>query len=70
MVASEDTDELPIPGERYGFATLKLAQALGDLATLRAAHRRALWLPVRRGSVGEAIERLITALPPNLRRQL
>jgi RpiB/LacA/LacB family sugar-phosphate isomerase len=70
MFASEDTDELPIPGERYGFATLKLAQALGDLATLRAAHRRALWLPVRRGSVGEAIERLITALPPNLRRQL
>ncbi|MGH7308559.1 MAG: RpiB/LacA/LacB family sugar-phosphate isomerase [Candidatus Rokuibacteriota bacterium] len=70
MFASEDTDELPIPGERYGFATLKLAQALGDLATLRAAHRRALWLPVRHGSVVEAIERLTAALAPSLQRQL
>jgi len=69
ILASEDAEDLPIPGERYGFATLKLAQALGDLATLRAAHRRALWVPVR-GSVVEAVERLSAALGPNLRRQL
>jgi len=69
ILASEDAEDLPIPGERYGFATLKMAQALGDLATLRGAHRRALWLPVR-GSVVEAIERLTTALEPNLRRQI
>jgi RpiB/LacA/LacB family sugar-phosphate isomerase len=68
MLASEDTDELPIPGERYGFATLKLAQALGDLATLRAAHRRALWLPGR-GSTVEAIEQLTTALDRHLPRR-
>jgi RpiB/LacA/LacB family sugar-phosphate isomerase len=41
-------EDLPIPGERYGFATLEMAQALGDLATLRAAHRRVLWLPLDR----------------------
>ena len=69
ILASEDTEDLPIPGERHGFATLKLAQALGDLATLRAAHRRALWVPVR-GSVVEAVERLSAALAPNLRRHL
>jgi RpiB/LacA/LacB family sugar-phosphate isomerase len=66
ILASEDAEDLPIPGERHGFATLKLAQALGDLATLRAAHRRALWVPIR-GSVVEAVERLSAALAPNLR---
>jgi RpiB/LacA/LacB family sugar-phosphate isomerase len=50
MFTAEDED-LPIPGERYGFGTLKLAQALGDLATLRAAHRRVLWLPLGRRPV-------------------
>jgi transaldolase/glucose-6-phosphate isomerase len=69
VIASEVVDELPIPGERYGFATLNLAQALGDLATLRAAHRRALWLPAR-GSVVEAIERLTTALERKVRRHV
>ncbi len=69
VIASEDAEELPIPSERYGFATLKLAQALGDLATLRAAHRRALWVPVR-GSIVEALERLTGALERNLRPQI
>jgi RpiB/LacA/LacB family sugar-phosphate isomerase len=46
LLTADDREDLPIPGESYGFATLKAAQALGDLATLRAAHRRALWLPL------------------------
>lgn len=54
-------EELPIPGETYGFGTLMTAQALGDLATLRAAQRRALWLPVA-GEPAEAIDRLTAAL--------
>ena len=50
-------DELPIPGERFGFATLEMAQALGDLATLRAARRRVLWIPLD-GAPDTALERL------------
>jgi RpiB/LacA/LacB family sugar-phosphate isomerase len=57
LVLSSEGEHLPIPGERYGFGTLKMAQALGDLATLRAAHRRALWMPLGLRPV-EALERL------------
>jgi RpiB/LacA/LacB family sugar-phosphate isomerase len=46
IVTQKDGVDLPIPGEPYTFGTLKTAQALGDLATLRAAQRRALWLPL------------------------
>jgi RpiB/LacA/LacB family sugar-phosphate isomerase len=57
LVFSSDGESLSIPGERYGFGTLKQAQALGDLATLRAAHRRALWVPVG-ARPAETIEQL------------
>jgi hypothetical protein len=36
----DDPEELPIPGEAYGFSTLKQAQALGDLASLQSRGRR------------------------------
>ena len=36
----DDPEELPIPGEAYGFSTLKQAQALGDLASLQSRKRR------------------------------
>jgi RpiB/LacA/LacB family sugar-phosphate isomerase len=65
LIASEDEADVMIPGERYGFATLKMAQALGDLATLRGAQRRALWLPVA-GRAVEAIERLTATLERSL----
>jgi hypothetical protein len=55
-------EDLPIPGERFGFATLEMAQALGDLATLRAAQRRVLWLPLD-GSSADALARIGTVLP-------
>ena len=54
-------EDLPIPGERYGFATLEMAQAFGDLATLRAAQRRVLWLPLD-GTPADALARIGTAL--------
>ena len=54
-------EDLPIPGERYGFATLQMAQAHGDLATLRAAQRRVLWIPLE-GAPHEAITRLRVTL--------
>lgn len=66
ILTAEPADDLPIPGDRYGFATLELAQALGDLATLRAANRRALWLPLA-GDVPGALTRLTTELTRRLR---
>jgi RpiB/LacA/LacB family sugar-phosphate isomerase len=66
LLGSQNGPDLPIPGERYGFATLEMAQALGDLATLRAAQRRVLWLPVPSGAA-EAIDRLRTSLERSLR---
>jgi transaldolase / glucose-6-phosphate isomerase len=59
-------DDLPIPGERYGFATLEMAQALGDLATLRAAQRRVLWLPLD-GTPHAALARIRAALEGKVR---
>ncbi|HYE93295.1 MAG TPA: RpiB/LacA/LacB family sugar-phosphate isomerase [Terriglobales bacterium] len=59
-------DDIPIPGERYGFATLEMAQALGDLATLRAAQRRVLWIPLD-GAPAEALGRVRASLEKELR---
>ena len=53
--------DLAIPGDRYGFATLTMAEAVGDLSTLRAAHRRVLWLALP-APAAEAIARLTVAL--------
>jgi glucose-6-phosphate isomerase len=41
-VATADGADLAIPGQPYSFATLERAQALGDFASLDAAHRRAI----------------------------
>ncbi|HEU5323758.1 MAG TPA: glucose-6-phosphate isomerase, partial [Methylomirabilota bacterium] len=60
-------EDVVIPGERYGFGTLQLAQALGDLATLRAAQRRALWLPLS-APAPDALRRLAEALDRALPR--
>jgi ribose 5-phosphate isomerase B len=47
QITSEDKDDLAIPGAGYGFATLKAAQALGDLQALRDAGRRVIRLHLR-----------------------
>jgi len=65
VLVGEDPEDLAIPGEAYGFATLKTAQALGDLATLRAAQRRALWLPLE-GPAAAALDRLTAAIERHL----
>jgi ribose 5-phosphate isomerase B len=61
LTPQDGEEDLPVLGERYGFATLTMAQALGDLSTLRAAHRRAFWLTLP-APAAEAIERLTVAL--------
>src|SRR5262245_59016658 len=61
LFMAEDAEDLAIPGESFGFSALKSAQALGDLATLRAAHRRAFLLRLD-GRPVEALQRLTGAL--------
>jgi hypothetical protein len=41
QVVGEHIDDIPIPGQPYGFGTLERAQAAGDLVTLRSRGRRA-----------------------------
>ncbi len=48
----DDPEELPIPGEAYGFSTLKKAQALGDLASLQSKGRRVVRIHLGRDVVG------------------
>jgi glucose-6-phosphate isomerase len=47
QIVEEDTVDVPIPGQPYGFSTLKQAQAIGDLRSLKS--RR---LPVLRVNLG------------------
>jgi RpiB/LacA/LacB family sugar-phosphate isomerase len=61
LFTGDDPDDAAIPGEPYGFSVLKSAQALGDLATLRAAQRRAFLLRVS-GRPAEALNRITAAL--------
>ena len=46
LVVPRAMPDLPIPGRRYGFATLAAAQAAGDLLALQAAGRRCVRLTV------------------------
>ena len=40
LITATPSEDLPIPGYPFSFATLELAQALGDFASLGAAGRR------------------------------
>jgi hypothetical protein len=42
QVTAEDAEDLPIPGEPYGFSVLKHAQALGDLCSLQNKGRHVI----------------------------
>jgi len=52
-----DHEELPIPGEAYGFSALKQAQALGDLAALQSRRRRVVRIDLGR-DVAAGLRRL------------
>jgi hypothetical protein len=41
QIVGDTDDDLPIPGEKFGFATLERAQAAGDLEALADRGRRA-----------------------------
>ena len=55
----DDPEELPIPGEAYGFSALKQAQALGDLISLQSKGRRVVRIHLGR-DVGASLRRLKT----------
>ena len=66
QLVEQDQRDLPIPGQQYGFSTLKQAQALGDYESLRSRK-----LPVVRVNLGPAGSRgwrsLATAVESALR---
>lgn len=57
QIVKDDARDNAIPGQGYGFSTLKQAQALGDLESLRSRE-----LPVLRVSLGRAPDAGWTAL--------
>jgi hypothetical protein len=40
QLTADDAEDVPLPGQPYSFGTLKRAQALGDLQSLRKHERR------------------------------
>ena len=44
LISATPREDVAIPGQPYSFATLELAQALGDFASLEATGRRALYV--------------------------
>ena len=42
LITCDDREDLPVPGQKYTFGTIKLAQARGDFEVLAARGRRLL----------------------------
>lgn len=42
QITADDAQDVPLPGEPFGFSVLKQAQALGDFASLASRNRRAI----------------------------
>ncbi|MFQ5899328.1 MAG: hypothetical protein ACE5JN_13945 [Candidatus Methylomirabilia bacterium] len=61
QITCDDKDDIPVPGERYSFGALKMAQALGDLEALRGRGRRVIRLHLDR-KPAEALKRLTNML--------
>ena len=65
QITCDDAQELPVPGQRYGFGVVKAAQARGDFEVLAERGRRALRVhlgaDVAAGlrSLGRAVEQAI-----------
>jgi transaldolase/glucose-6-phosphate isomerase len=58
VLVHDGPEDVPIPGKPYGFRTLKNAQAVGDLETLRSRGRRAQWLRLEGDDLAEAVRGL------------
>ncbi|MGI9098271.1 MAG: bifunctional transaldolase/phosoglucose isomerase [Solirubrobacteraceae bacterium] len=58
VLVHDGAEDVPIPGRPYGFRTLKNAQAVGDLETLRSRGRRAQWLRLEGDDLAAAVRGL------------
>ena len=58
QITGDDREDLAIPGAGYGFTTLKAAQALGDLQSLRDGARRVIRLHLT-GKQSQALPQLL-----------
>jgi RpiB/LacA/LacB family sugar-phosphate isomerase len=58
QVTGDDREDLAIPGAGYGFSTLKAAQALGDLQSLRDGARRVIRLHLT-GKQSQGLQQLL-----------
>jgi RpiB/LacA/LacB family sugar-phosphate isomerase len=58
QITGDDREDLAIPGAGYGFSTLKAAQALGDLQSLRDGARRVIRLHLT-GKQSQALPQLL-----------
>jgi len=61
LTADDEGDEIPIPGERYGFGALRFAQAAGDHLVLERRGRRVVRLHLG-ANVEESLDALIETL--------
>lgn len=58
QITGDDREDVAIPGAGYGFTTLKAAQALGDLQSLRDGARRVIRLHLT-GKQSQALQQLL-----------
>ncbi len=61
QVTADDPADLPVPGERYTFGTVKAAQARGDFDVLAERGRRALRVHVT-GNLHDGLDRVAHAI--------
>jgi transaldolase/glucose-6-phosphate isomerase len=64
QITADDPEDLPVPGQRYSFGTIKLAQARGDFEVLSARGRRLLRVHLK--DVGRGLEALRTIIEQGL----
>jgi transaldolase/glucose-6-phosphate isomerase len=56
VITCEDAEDLPVPGQRYSFGTIKRLQARGDFEVLASRGRRVLRVHLK--NVGEGLRQL------------
>jgi transaldolase / glucose-6-phosphate isomerase len=61
QLTSDDINDMEIPGEKFSFAALKQAQALGDYESLAGRHRRAIRIDLG-GDVEKGLRRLLALI--------
>ena len=61
LLTADEPKDLPIPGEKFSFAILKHAQALGDAQAMAQKGRRLLRLHLK-GNLDKAAQQLLACL--------